>query len=339
MRTARDAPAPFFIFHLPTSTYAFVLLPLRANRSLRLINHDHDARKRFQGAAMRRLLVAFGLFASISGATAAEYELPPTLRGAEAVLPGASPCCPRWSGFYGGGQVSHSSMTADFGRGVSDLAAFIVRDSILEAPVSNFNTLPEVSSNAFGYGGFFGYNSQWEELILGWELNYTHTSLSARAEDSLSRIIADNTAAPPDHNFFYDVTVSGNAHVRVTDILMLRGRAGWTVGNFLPYAFLAPGIVRADVTRAATVSSIRTDVPNVTDPVTPPLAPVFFGPISRTDSKLAGYYFAYTYGLGLDVEVMPRVFVRLEYEGLHIPNIKDMQVSIQTLRTGIGLKF
>lgn len=283
---------------------------------------------------MRRLLVAFGLLASISAASAADYELP-TLRGAEAVLPGASPCCPRWSGFYGGGQVGHSSMTTDFGRGVSDLAAFIVRDSVLEAPVSGFTTLPEVASNGFGYGGFFGYNSQWEELTLGWELNYIHTSISTRAEDSLTRQIASDGGAPPGHHYVYDVTVSGNAHVRVTDVLMLRGRAGWAVGNFLPYAFLAPGIVRGDVVRSASVDFVRTDSP---DSGFLPEAPVFFSQ-SRTDSKLAGYYFAYSAGIGLDVELMPRVFARLEYEALHIPDIQSMKVSIQTVRTGLGLKF
>jgi outer membrane immunogenic protein len=284
---------------------------------------------------MRRLLVAFGLLASISAAGAADYELPPTLRGAEAVVPGASPCCPRWSGFYGGGQVGHSSMTADFGRGVSDLAAFIVRDSVLEAPVSTFTTLPEVSANAFGYGGFFGYNSQWEELTLGWELNYTHTSLNAKALDALSRQIANDAGAPPGLHYVYDVTVSGSANIRVTDVLMLRGRAGWTVGNFLPYAFLAPGIVRADVVRAATVDSSRQAFDDFGTPVG---APVLFLE-SRTDSKLAGYYFAYTAGIGVDVELMPRVFARLEYEALHIPDIQSMKVSIQTVRTGLGVKF
>jgi outer membrane immunogenic protein len=298
-----------------------------------------SAHKRFQGAVMRRLLVAFGLLASISGAAAGEYELPPTLRGAEAAVPGASPCCPRWSGFYGGGQVSHSSMTADFGRGVGDLAGFIVRNSILEAPVSSWTTLSAATSNGFGFGGFFGYNSQWEELILGWELNYVHTSVSARSRDSLTRTLANDAGAPPGHHFVYDVTVSGEASIRITDVLMWRGRAGWTVGNFLPYAFLAPGIVRADVTRAATVASVRTDVPDVTDPVTPPLPVDFFGPLSNTDTKIGGYYFAYAAGIGLDVEIMPRVFARLEYEALSIPNIKDMKVSVQTLRTGLGLKF
>jgi outer membrane immunogenic protein len=285
---------------------------------------------------MRRLLVAFGLFASISGATAAEYELPPTLRGAEAVMPGASPCCPRWSGFYAGGQASHSSASADFRGGVSDLAGFIVRNSIFEVPVSGFTTLPNNSTNAFGFGGFFGYNSQWEELILGWELNYTHTSLNSRSSESIGRTLADNTVAPPGHNFVYDITVTGLAHIRVTDMLVMRGRAGWTVGNFLPYAFLGPGIARADVTRSASVTITGTDTPD------PGFAPAIIIPPfsdSRTDIKLGGYYFVYAAGVGLDVEVMPRVFVRLEYETLQLPDIQGMWVGIQTVRTGLGMKF
>jgi outer membrane immunogenic protein len=291
---------------------------------------------------MRRLLVAFGLFASISGATAAEYELPPTLRGAEAVLPGASPCCPRWSGFYGGGQVSHSSASANFGTGVSDLAGFIVRNSNLADPVSTFTAvLPQTSTNAFGFGGFFGYNSQWEELILGWELNYSHTSLNPHAEDSLTRRFTNLAGAAPSpagyHNF-YDVTVGGSAHIRMTDVLTLRGRAGWTVGNFLPYAFLAPGIARADVTRAATVTSRRTDVPDDPNSGLPSITSPPFSD-SRTDTKLAGYYFVYAAGLGIDVEVMPRVFARLEWETLQLPDIQGMAVSIQTVRTGLGMKF
>jgi outer membrane immunogenic protein len=287
---------------------------------------------------MRRLLATFGLFVSISAATAADYELPPTLRGAEAVMPGASPCCPRWSGFYAGGQVSHSSQSADYRGGVSDLAGFIVRNSIFETPVAAFNTLPNNSTNAFGFGGFFGYNSQWEELILGWELNYTHTSLNSRSIDGLSRTLADDTAAPPQHHFVYDITVTGLANIRVTDMLVLRGRAGWTVGNFLPYAFLGPGIARADVTRTASVHIGRTDFPEAGAPG-PNLTDANYFSDSRNDIKLGGFYFVYAAGVGLDVEIMPRVFVRLEYETLQLPDIQGMWVGVQTVRTGLGLKF
>ncbi len=317
------------------------LLRLRANRSLRLINHDRTRVNDSKGPSCVACSLLLGLLVSISGASAQEYELP-ALRGSQPSMPterAASTCCSRWGGFYAGGQVSHSSASADYRGGVGDLAAFIVRDSIFEAPVSGFTTLPNNSTNAFGFGGFFGYNSVWEELILGWELNYIHTSLNSRSADSLSRTLADNTGAPPGHNFVYNVTVNGIAHIRVTDMLMLRGRAGWTVGNFLPYAFLAPGIARADVTRAATVTLTRMDNPDVTVPPTDPiLIPDFFGQ-SRTDIKNAGYYFAYAAGIGLDVEVMPRVFVRLEWETLQMPDVQGMAVGIQTLRTGLGMKF
>ena len=153
--------------------------------------------------------------------------------------------------------------------------------------------------------------------------------------------MANDAGAPPGHHFVYDVTVSGNANIRVTDLLMFRGRAGWTVGNFLPYAFIAPGVARADVTRAATVSFIRTDFPDVTTPPTPPIDPIppdFFSQ-SKTDIKNGGYYFAYAGGIGLDVEIMPRVFARFEWETLQIPNVQGMKVGIQNLRTGLGMKF
>ena len=239
---------------------------------------------------MRRLLVALGLLVSISGASAQEYELP-ALRGSQPSMPterAASTCCSRWGGFYAGGQVGHSSANADFGRGVGDLAGFIVRNSVLEAPVSSWTTLPSASTNAAGYGVFFGYNSVWEELILGWEINYTHTSLNVGAADTLSRIFSSDGGVPAGHHFVYDVTVSGNANIRVTDLLMFRGRAGWTVGNFLPYAFIAPGVARVDVTRAATVSFIRTDIPDhgsSTPPILP--NPDFFSESPRPTSRTA----------------------------------------------------
>ena len=286
---------------------------------------------------MRRLLVALGLLVSISGASAQEYELP-ALRGSQPSMPterAASTCCSRWGGFYAGGQLNHSSASVDFGKGVSDLAGFIVRNSVLETPVSSWTTLSKSSTNAFGFGGFFGYNSVWEELILGWEFNYVHTSLNTGASDTLSRIFSSDAGVPAGHHFVYDVTVSGNANIRVTDLVMFRGRAGWTVGNFLPYAFIAPGVARADVTRAATVTSLRTDFP---DPGVTPIDPVFFSG-SKTDIKNGGYYFAYAGGLGIDVEIIPRVFARFEWETLQIPNVQGMKVGIQNLRTGLGMKF
>ena len=290
---------------------------------------------------MRRLFVAVVLVASVSGVSAQEYELP-TLRGSDPlVAPVVAVVRPAWGGFYAGGQVSHASGTANFGRGVGDLAGYIVRNSVLEVPVGSWTALPQASTNANGYGVFFGYNSRWEELVLGWEINYTHTSLQAGAIDSLSRLYANDGGAPAGHHFVYDVTVSGSANIRVTDILTLRARAGWTAGNFLPYVFIAPGFARIDVDRAASVSWIRTDYPDATTPPTPPITPIptASGSGSNTDIKKGGYYFVYAGGVGVDVEIMPRAFLRGEWENVQIPSVKSMSIGINTVRVGGGLRF
>jgi outer membrane immunogenic protein len=287
---------------------------------------------------MRCLLVALGLIASIPGAVAQEFELP-TLRGSEGFM-----AAPRsfagWGGIYAGGQVGYSAASADFANGVNDLASFIVRNSVFETPVSTFTTLPKASTNGSSFGWFAGYNSQWEGVILGFEVNYNRTALSVGAADSVSLRIANDATAPAGHHFIYDpFTVSGNAAIHITDVATLRARAGWTVGQFLPYAFVAFAVARADVSRFATVSYTRTDVPDTTTPPTPPITPLpnaRFGPETQTDARSAAFYYGYAAGLGLDICVMPNVFVRGEWE---FAGIQSMRLNINSARTAIGIKF
>src|SRR5258708_10578282 len=65
---------------------------VRANRSLRLINHDEATRRLLvrgkHEAAMRCLLAALGLIGLLTPAVAADYELP-TLRGSQMFIPAA----------------------------------------------------------------------------------------------------------------------------------------------------------------------------------------------------------------------------------------------------------
>jgi len=156
--------------------------------------------------------------------------------------------------------------------------------------------------------------------------------------DSLGILISNDSGAPTGHHFVYGVNVSGDAHVKVTDVLTFRGRAGWTAGCFLPYVFVAPGFARIDVVRSATVLWTRTDFPDPTIPVTPPI-PSAFGGGTNSDTKMGGYYFVYAGGLGIDIDIMPGAFVRAEWENMQIPNVKGMSLGINTLRVGGGLRF
>jgi opacity protein-like surface antigen len=284
---------------------------------------------------MRCLLAALGLIASLSGALAADYDLPPTLRGSESLMP-TPPTFTVWRGVYAGGQLGYSAAGADFGTGVNDLAASIVRNTVLEPVVQNLATLPKGDSNGANGGGFFGYNTEWEGVILGFEFNYSRMSVNVGADATIPPLLFSNDAgAPAGHHFVYGINEMGSETIRITDLATFRARAGWIAGQFLPYGFLGLAVARADVNRSATVLWTRTDSP---DPPNVPLPPASGGG-TASDVQNGGFYYGYAAGLGLDVFVMPSIFLRGEWEYVQLPNVKGMSVNLINFRTAIGVKF
>src|SRR5262249_27516677 len=129
--------------------------------------------------------------------------------------------------------------------------------------------------------------------------------------------------------------------VRVTDIWTFRARVGWVWDNFLPYGFIGAAVARADASRSATVDASLTDT--FTDPntfVQTRTTSEFVGyPATLVDKQGSLFTFGYTAGLGGDYLITPNLFVRGEWEFVGLPNIKNNRVSINTVRTGLGLKF
>jgi outer membrane immunogenic protein len=290
---------------------------------------------------MRCLLVALGLalglIASVGGARAQEFELP-TWGGPQSFLSPAGACgC--WGGIYVGGQLGYSAGGASFGNNVNDLATDIVRNTILEPVVSNLSVLSKSDTSGSSAGGFVGYNAQWEGVILGFEVNYSRTSLNLNSSDTIPPLlIANDAGAPAGHHFAYDLNLTASSAIRFTDLASVRARAGWSAGNFLPYAFLGLAIARADVIRSATLLWTRTDNPDVTVPPTPPIPPLptASGGGTRSDVRNGGFYYGYAGGVGIDVLVMPNVFLRAEWE---IDNFQSLRANVNNVRTAIGMKF
>jgi outer membrane immunogenic protein len=299
--------------------------------------HDrqtHKASASIREAFMRSMLVALGLIASCCGAIAQESEFP-TLRGAWAPPP--PPVLGGWEGFYVGGQFGYTNAGVNFANGVNDLSSFLVRNSIFETIIGSFTTLGKASTNGGTYGFFGGYNWQWEGVMLGVEATYNRVSLNTGQADTTSVRIANDATAPAGHHFIYDpFTVSGFSTVHITDLASFRARAGWTIGQFLPYAFGGLAIARADVTRSATVSYTRTDVPDTTTPPTPPLPTATFGPFTQSDSNQGRFYYGYSLGLGLETCIMPHVLLRAEWE---VNNFQSFHATVNIARAGIGVKF
>ena len=271
---------------------------------------------------MRCLLVALGLIASTCGAFAQDFELP-TLRGSEgfmASFPGVSP--------VGGASTPAAKPAMRTPVRTSPTASTTSPASLCATASSNPLLRPLRRSRkpapmAAASVWFAGYDSQWEGVILGFEVNYNRTTLNVGASDSVSLRIANDATAPAGHHFFYDpFTVSGQATIRITDIATFRARGDGRSEDSCPMDF-SQSQWRAPMSRALPRCRIRARTSLIPRRrPTPPIVPLpaaTFGPVTQTEIKNAGFYYGYAGGLGIDICVMPNVFLRGEWEFVQIP--------------------
>lgn len=282
---------------------------------------------------MRRLVFAIALVGPITGAFADDFGLP-ALRGTS-TYPIASPGYARWQGFYAGGQAGIGIAHADFSQATQSLVAFALRETALENQQhpSQWPVLGIADNKGSSIGGFVGYNSQWDDVVLGMELNYNRSGPSADAPNSP---ITRTTSAGGNA---YIVTVSGSASLHITDMATARARAGWVIGNFLPYATIGFAVGRGDLARSATVSGTE----NPTTPptpcngsATPPCTPFSF---TQSENKNSAFIYGWAVGGGIDYAILPNVFLRGEVEYVAFIPISGIGVTITTARAGAGIKF
>ncbi len=293
---------------------------------------------------MRRLIAvasiafatgAFAAGACATGAWAADYEPSdfPTLRGSAPYVPAPTRHV-NWGGFYGGGQVGYGASTMDFAKAGRSINAFD-QNVTFTAPfglVSNWVSLGTDTAKAPTYGAFVGYNSQFDDLILGFEANYNHTNLfgTASATRCYDAVLATCFSAIPlgDGNS-YDATVTATASMRITDYGTARLRAGWVVDNVLPYAMIGLAVGRAEISRYATATGT---------PVNPPGTGT---PFTRTEGTFDSsmLMWGYSAGLGADMLIYRDVFVRAEYEFVKFLLVSDFRSQIHNGRLGLGVKF
>jgi len=276
---------------------------------------------------MKRLVIASILMAGLGcGAQAAD----PREYSPNNFIPG-SPAYWNWSGFYIGGQFGMSSANIDPGRATQPMVANLLRLTTIEqeAQVSSWPNLPRSSSSGTNYGAFFGYNSQWDDVILGVEFSYNFgNDMSAQANDLIARSFQTSDG------YLYNVRVNSRAAMSFKDFGTIRGRAGYVMGRFLPYVQLGAAIGRADLRRSVTVNLRARDL---SDPaVLPPIGPLT---LSASDGKNDAFVYGITAGLGVDVAITENIFLRAEYEFIQFFQAQSMTVALNTGRLGVGVKF
>ncbi len=276
---------------------------------------------------MRCLLAALGLIGLLSPAFAADYELP-TLRGTETFVP-ARPTYFSWEGFYAGGQLSYSSLQSDFSGATQPLVADSLRFTTIGAQMTpdQWPVLGSRATGAAGVGGFVGYNFQWDNAIIGLELNYTHASLNAAAPSSpLGRRQTFD-------GLIHDVSIDASGVLHVTDFATTRARLGWAIGSFMPYATLGLAFGRADEAVSTNMTVVESD-PSTNPPT---VTGVFFFPNGQ--AKNGAYLYGYSGGLGLDFSLTQNIFARADYEYIQWQRLWQIESGIHNFRAGLGVKF
>lgn len=279
---------------------------------------------------MRRCLVALCLLAFATQTQAQDFDVP-TLRGTSPFIP-AAPKYTRWAGFYAGGQVARSSVEMDFAGATEPLVAHILRNTALENEErpSEWTVLGKSNPSGISYGVFVGYNVQFSDVIVGVDFHYNRSNFFASAPVTpIGRIVT------LDSGLIYDLDITGAASMHITDYGAARVRAGWIVGNFLPYGTLGLAVGRANITRSANVSGTET-VPCSPQPCVPIVNPFNY---SASDVKNAHFIYGWSAGAGVDVLLMPNFFVRTEFEYMSFTEAQGIKVDIGTARVGAGFKF
>ena len=156
-----------------------------------------------KGRSMRRVICALALLMSSAPAFAGDFDV---LRGSESVGPARFT---NWSGFYFGGQVGYSNVNTDFSKATSSLVAFSLRNTTLEQEQSpsSWPVLGQGNNSTTTFGGFIGYSTQWQDLILSIEGDYSRVNVTTTAAESP---ISRQTSAGGNN---YDVTVLGSARL------------------------------------------------------------------------------------------------------------------------------
>jgi outer membrane immunogenic protein len=228
-----------------------------------------------------KFVVAGALAAQMTSAMAADMPDDYYLRGS---LPG-EPISGRpsgWEGFYFGAHFGYSNLNTDFSGTPLTL------------------TVPLTTTNSTSYGGFIGYNALWDPtLTLGLEFAYNRPSSLATSTSVTSG------------------TTTATSSLELVDYATLRARAGYVVGQFLPYAVLGAAIGRLDY------SVIETSA----------------GATVLNNSRDNAYAIGFVGGLGMDVALLPNVFLRGEWEYIAFSPVGGIRSSLNTGRVGIGVLF
>ena len=264
---------------------------------------------------MRVAIIMSTVLGLVTNALAADLD-DGVIRGSSGYQPGV-PVYYRWNGAYAGGQIGYTTGQFNFTNATDPQVLLITGQALtFTNPITGKD-----NTSAAAYGAFVGVNSQWDDVILGGELSYNHTHLLGASSGAFL------VKLPGDANTY---TLTGTASANILDYATIRGRMGYAFSRFLPYAFAGVAVAHADLSRVTSLSG----------PVnTPVIPPVSFTPQTVGQNQQSSFLYGYTLGAGMDMALMPNVFVRSEYEFIQFGGFMASRANLHSARIGAGVQF
>jgi opacity protein-like surface antigen len=238
------------------------------------------------------------------------------LRGSSTVI--APPGGNRWDGFYVGGHAGMSVLGTDFTNNTPQVTALPLAGGATSATSS---PLGRADSSSTHFGGFVGYQQQWDGAVVGLEGSYNWLDKSLTSTNVIIGSLGSPTVFP--------YSAAGSVTSRMIDYGTLRVRGGWAAGAFMPYATFGIAVGRMDINRSALVTPSAP--PGSLTPPPPPF--------TVSENLLGQIGYGYALGAGLDYCVFGNFFARAEYEYVQFPDFQGLNAHIHNVRLGAGYKF
>jgi opacity protein-like surface antigen len=268
-----------------------------------------------------------------SEARGADY---PILRGTHAPsLPPAPAIAPApladWNGFYFGGLGGYSAVSFSSSRGPNALVANALRQTTAEADIqaSSLLRIPGFSARGMSYGGFFGFNAQFDEAVVGVEFDYMRLGRQGFGADAIGR------SRGTSDGYITNVSLTGRSEARLDDLITMRLRAGYAMGNFMPYITGGLAFGYGSVRNSATAIVSGVDA----DPLSAPALPSYtFNSGELTEFRRRSAMAGVVVGAGVEA-LFGGLLLRAEYLHTRLQAQGGTDIQINQARAGVGVKF
>ncbi len=236
-----------------------------------------------------------------------------------------------WDGVYVGALGGYSSGTVGKTSGYANIAPVVngLEIDSLGGLRQSLVTPSRAVSNS-NFGGFVGYNSTWEDAVVGIEVDYMRTKLNA--ESNLDYAVRFNGKNAPITE--YNVKAKVNTSSKITDMATLRGRVGYAVGNALPFLTVGVAFAHGRFSNNTYINVDQTISPSTVSSPATGLSPFERGYTNR-DRFAAGL----ALGAGIDYAFTSAIFLRAEYQYIKFSSLGGGQVAINNARAGVAAKF